>query len=988
MCRVYSMRRYIAKVSLIIICSLVLFLALSIGIYAEESNKDILIILSEYQKYNKTKAYGDYIREELLDMSDGNVNIFTESLDEIRLEGCMSKEIFNGYLLDKYQIVNFGGVICVGEAAYNIMKESDSNYYSKLPMLYMDIDNKFIKETDGKDFIGVELEMPFEYLFSTMSALDPSMTKINIYTNPSVDLTIYEEDLKVFSNYYDIRYQIYSDMKAEEYVKNMVDTTIGEGVIVLSSIYKKTGEIFDMESIFKYIGKQDETMIFTISDRYVGSGATGSVDYDNVEYVVATLGLLGDRLWESEGNDRKIATDLEPRIIVDYNKIKSLGLKDNKINRDVIYINKPTILELIYNYEQEFVILILVIIGMILIRVISKILRHIRIGKVHEQTRNELEISYLELEKANKLLVENRNGLAQQYTELQEKEEDLRVSRERYRLAATGAEFGIWDYDFFDNKLYFSKKCKEILDVKSKEAYFHIEDLYRVFNREEAEIRSIVMEHLKGRSKVLEYTGIVDIRNKQEWISIRGKVLFDEDENPTRLAGSLMNVTREKRATEEIRQVAFYDEMTGLYNRAYFNGRIETLISKDDKIRVAILILDLDNFKNINDSMGHRYGDNILKKVGQRLREHVEDRYDVIRSSGDEFIILLEAYENIDEIDELAESIVMLFRQKGDIEFLTTISIGIAIVTEGSTGLETLLKHADLALNEVKKHGRNQYMYYDKKVEYELEKRLGYEKRLVEALDKKEFRLYYQPKVNIKNNTIVGYESVIRWHHPEKGVISPDEFIPIAEEKGIIIDIGEWVIKEAINQLEAWYEVGHTYLTMSINLSAKQFQEVGLLSIIDKAMIGKNIKPYQIEFEITETTAIHDIDYAIGQLEVLREKGFKIALDDFGTGYSSLNYLSLLPVDTLKIDKIFVSRSMANDSSKQVIRAVIQLAHAHEMEIIAEGVETLEQLIFLRKEECDVIQGYYVSQPVEANAAIDLVNRFLLDTLQIEGLWL
>jgi len=948
-------------------------------------DRNILVIYSENQQSSEVETYNNDIKEEFLSVTERGVRLFSECLDQTRLERKLSRKAFIDYLLNKYQGIVFDSIICVGEGAYEVMAESYKVYSSTIPILYMNVDEHLVEKE--KHFIGIGVDIPFEELFSTITALNSDVRKINIYANKQLNLRAYKEQLDQLSDKYHVRYQTYTEMKAENYLEDIAQGTNREGVIILSSLYKANKEIYLLEDFLKRVGQQGESLIFATSDVYVGHGAIGSVGYDKNEYMSKSIELLCHKLNKDIVDEtEKIKGDLKEKVTIDYKKLKALGLKTNQIRGTITFINRPIFLEIIRMYAKEALIIGLTLISIMLIFTVTNLLKRLEIAKEHKKTRKDLKLSYIELEKAHKKLIESEGSLFNQFQILQEKKGALKISRERYRLAANGSEFGIWDYDFSRNQLYFSNKAKTILGIEGGSQEFVLYDAYRRLDKYQGgAIKTAIEKHVKRETDILECTIQMDIEGKKEWISVRGKALFNQEDQPIQMAGSLINMTKEKNAEEEIRKIAFYDEMTGLYNRAYFNNKIEILV--EEKICcVAMLVIDLDNFKIINDTMGHKAGDDILYKSGQLIKQYVEGKHDVIRSSGDEFILLLESYRDRLEIEKIAHGLVELFRKLYKEKSSTTISIGISICNDHCSNLEVLLKHADLALNEVKNQGRDNYMFYDQRLKERLEEELDDEKRLLEAVEEEAFELYYQPKVSLKDHIIIGYEALIRWHHPEKGLVTPDYFMEQAEEKGIIIPIGKWVIQEAINQLESWYKMGHSHLTMSINLSAKQFQEIGLLPTIHQAMENKQIKPEQIEFEITETIALHDIDYAISLLEQLRDEGYRIALDDFGTGYSSLNYLSLLPIDTLKIDKTFVARIAADKENQQIIKMVIQLAHIHQLSVVAEGVETLEQLEFLKSEECDAIQGYYISRPVEAVEAIQLGKRAFLETLQIEKL--
>jgi len=665
------------------------------------------------------------------------------------------------------------------------------------------------------------------------------------------------------------------------------------------------------------------------------------------------------------------------------NDLVDMGQEEAAIllsDKNAQFINRPTIIDMIQSNPLEFIILALIIMMVVLMYALTNLLLRLKAEKDRKVARKDLQASYMELEATHQQLLASESEVTRKYLELQEKEEELRKSRERYRLAAKGSEFGIWDYDFETGKMYFSNQAKEIFGLSAEQNSFVYSEIFNCLPTNEAiKLYERIKKHLSIEDHhVIEYeTAIIVQKGKMEWISMRGKAQYDVQGNPVRLAGSLTNITKEKEAEMKITKLAFTDELTNLPNKSYYNQVIsEKSYTHDTKL--AMYFIDIDNFKTINDYHGHKMGDQVLKKVAGMIRLGMDERNEVIRYGGDEFIVLLKGFIDAEEVEKQALRLLKIFQNKfviDDSVFSVTLSLGIATAQSDQVDFDMLLKKADLALHEAKGKGKNQFHHYTSSLMKKMEQQLWFEQELEIATLNNQFKLYYQPKYDLKEETIVGYEALIRWMHPEKGIIPPNGFIPLSEENGLIIVIGKWVINEAISQLNQWHLMGHTRLTVSINLSAKQFADIKLIDTIQEAMIGKIIRPEHVELEITETTALHDLGYATHILKDLRKQGYKISLDDFGTGYSSLNYLNVLPIDILKIDKAFVSESTNSKSKKQVIKTIILLAHVNKMEVVAEGVEVHDEMELLRTEGCDMIQGYYISKPLPPNEAIELMNK-------------
>lgn len=455
------------------------------------------------------------------------------------------------------------------------------------------------------------------------------------------------------------------------------------------------------------------------------------------------------------------------------------------------------------------------------------------------------------------------------------------------------------------------------------------------------------------------------------------------------LEHSIRYAIERKKAEEKILFLAYYDSLTSLPNRVLFKDRLNQtlLIAQRHQRILAILFLDLDNFKRINDTLGHPAGDELLKQVACRLSNYIRksdsiSRYStdefsavVARLGGDEFTIMLTEVSHVHDAMKVAQRILNAIAQPFDIEgheVFITASIGIAVYPVDGEDVDSLLKNCDTAMYHAKNEGRNNYKFYEQSLNKTALDILALENNLHKALDKQEFRVYYQPRIDIRTRNVVGFEALIRWQHPQKGIIPPSEFIPMAEESGLIIPIGEWVLNEACKQNKAWQAAGFAPIFISVNLSGKQFKQQNLINVIDHAMSDVRLDPKYLELEITESI-IQDTKSTAGILRELRNLGLKIAVDDFGTGYSSLSYLRRFPLDTLKIDRSFVKDIAKDPDSEAIVKAIIAMAHCLKLRVIAEGVETEEQLKFLSDEGCDEFQGYLISPPLPA----DEVVRFL-----------
>jgi diguanylate cyclase (GGDEF)-like protein len=431
-------------------------------------------------------------------------------------------------------------------------------------------------------------------------------------------------------------------------------------------------------------------------------------------------------------------------------------------------------------------------------------------------------------------------------------------------------------------------------------------------------------------------------------------------------------------AEKKLEFLAHHDILTGLPNRLLLRDRYEQAIAQADRAHsgVAVLFLDLDNFKQVNDTLGHNYGDQLLVRVVERLRGCLRDADTISRQGGDEFVILLTNLRDLAVISGIAQQIVETFAAPFEIDAYsinTTFSIGVSLYPDDGKEFDTLLSNADTALYQAKDSGRDTYRFFSDKMNIDAQEQLQLQGQLRNAVRNQEFILHYQPQIDIASGRFIGAEALVRWKHPELGLLPPDKFIPLAERSGLVIPMGDWVLNEACRQAQVWREKGHA-LVMAVNLSALQFKRGNLLEMVSHALKRSGLPAEMLELELTESILLHDIDVAIKTLRSLRDMGVKLSIDDFGTGYSSLSYLKRLAVNKLKIDQSFV-RDLAEDAdSAAIVRAIIQLGHTLQLTVIAEGVETDAQLAFLRNYGCDEAQGYLYSRPISATEFVKLLG--------------
>ncbi|WP_395407202.1 putative bifunctional diguanylate cyclase/phosphodiesterase [Pseudoduganella sp. UC29_106] len=453
------------------------------------------------------------------------------------------------------------------------------------------------------------------------------------------------------------------------------------------------------------------------------------------------------------------------------------------------------------------------------------------------------------------------------------------------------------------------------------------------------------------------------------WYTTSGEPHYDAQGNFKGYRGVGSEITGRKLAEQRIQHIAHHDVLTGLPNRMLLQDRLSQAIAYANRSGhpLWVMLIDLDRFKFVNDSLGHKAGDLLLKTVATRLQSSVRESDTVARLSGDEFVAVLSEYPDESLSPVIIERVMKALAQPVMLEgkeFFVTCSIGVAVYEADGTPAERLIEHADIAMYSAKKQGRNCFQFYQPAMNEEAQERIRIESALRNALERDEFVLHYQPQVDLDSGRIVGMEALLRWQHPELGMVPPARFIGLAEETGLIVPIGAWVLRTACAQAKTWHEAGYEGLRVGVNLSARQFGQQNLVASIATALAETGLPASALEIELTESLFMNDVTQAVNLLHELKALGVALAIDDFGTGYSSFSYLRNFPIDVLKIDRSFVSDIATDADDAAIVVSIIALAHNLQLRVIAEGVESEEQLEFLRRHGCDEMQGYYFSRPV------------------------
>ena len=459
---------------------------------------------------------------------------------------------------------------------------------------------------------------------------------------------------------------------------------------------------------------------------------------------------------------------------------------------------------------------------------------------------------------------------------------------------------------------------------------------------------------------------------KEGWVSAVYRPHYDANGNIAGAIGLIRDITERKAAEQQIEYQAYHDALTGLANRRLFQEHLTLALALAQRRSrlIGVLFLDLDQFKVVNDSLGHSVGDDLLKQVAVRLKSAVREGDTVARVGGDEFTIVLQDLAQKDDAVVVAEKILRTIAEPIDVaghRLYVTTSIGITTYPDDGSDAETLLKNADNAMYRAKAEGRNTFHMSTEELNRSMQERMTLESGLHQAMERNEFELYYQPQIDVRTMKVVGMEALLRWRHPQRGIVQPSEFIGVAEDRGFIVLIGDWVLRTACEHAHAiTAATPQRDFRVAVNISPRQFRDQTLVHRVESALLQSGLEPERLELEITESVAMENVDLTLSVLTQLRLLGIRIGIDDFGTGHSSLNYLKRFPIDSLKIDRTFVDDLPDRFEDAAIVRAVIQLAQGLNLRVVAEGVERAEQLEFLRENDCREVQGYYFGQPLKA----------------------
>ncbi|WP_411168333.1 ABC transporter substrate binding protein [Clostridium sp. MB05] len=922
-----------------------------------EENKKVLILNSYSEELQWTRDIQRGIESEL--DTNNSVLLYYEFMD---LKNNRSDKYINMlYKLykNKYKDTKFDVIICSDNDALNFMVSYGEDIFRDSPIVFCGINDFNEDMLKGKaNFTGIVEEIDVKSTIDSILYMQPYIENIAIICDSTTTGKINEElAKKVISKFsHNVKFYFYKDLEVTEALKEIDNLGEKTAVLNIGQLKEEDGEYIAYERLQNSLEGFNKPIYVCwdvlLTDKIMGGKVIDGYSQGKVAAQMTAEILKGEKV-----ENIPIIKKSPSEFIFNYNELNKYKINIDKLPSNYKIINKPFSVYEDYKLEIHIIIGLIIFLLIVIILLISNIRKRIL-------TEKELNRNYEELNAVYEELAATEESLENQYNELQ-------IIEERYKLAIDGSNGIIWEYSFKNKEYYVSDKFESLIGYKidySDDISFILKKL--VIKEDISKVVNLFYEHLNKEAQYFKVEcRILDNLGGIKWVFVRGKALIDSMGKPVKMSGSISDITERKKTEEKNRFLAFYDQLTGLPNKHMFLETIDNELLKcvEGGNEGAVFLIDIDNFKNINDTLGHDYGDEFLKNVSRRLSESLKHNEFICKLAGDEFLILKLGIKDKIEIEKVAIEILDLFKKPfyiGDKKVFTTASIGISMFPKDALTKNELLKNSDIAMYKAKEKGKNRHLFYSEEMSKDIIRKSQLIDGLRNSIVRSELNLLYQPQVDLTDGKVKGAEVLLRWANAKFGSISPVEFIPLAEQTELIVPIGEWVLKNACIKTKYWIDKGINSVHISVNVSVTQLYQKDFLNTIKEILNETKLPPEYLEIEITESILMNNIEENLKILKDIRDLGIKIALDDFGTGYSSLNYLRLLPINKLKLDKSFIDNIHTNKNDKDIVECIIKLAHEMNITVVAEGVELKEQLDILNEIECDKIQGYYFSKPI------------------------
>ncbi|RQW09209.1 ABC transporter substrate binding protein [Paenibacillus rhizophilus] len=986
----YATKQRIGWLLLLVLFLMGLYPPLAEGA-AEPPQQNVLILHSYHKGFAWTDDQNDGIVDRLKNAMAPPV-IYTEYLDWKRYPEEDNLQRFYEMIKGKYADKHFDAILATDDIALDFAIRHRKELLNDAPIIFSGVNQVgFDRIKDRRNMTGI------------IENIDPSETmKMALYLNPSIRnvYVIYDNSESGLSTGQLVMNKLESlglglrifpmNRMSKEEMEQTAASLKPDSILLMTTYYSdSTGRITEFDRLSSELAAVSAVPVYHTYDFGLNHGAFGgSLLSGKLQGEKAAN--LALRVLRGESPNRiPVSYAGTSRKVFDFNELNHFGIALKDLPSGSELVNKP------FSFYETYRSLVITLIAAFAVLLIFIFVLLFHAGVVRRIRKQLME------------------------------------SNERFSLAAFGADAVIWDLDMTTMIYYFSDRWYELLGYEIGEIDEHYIGWSNIIHPDDLEQEERQRkEHLSGRT--VYYYSEYRIRAKSgeyKWFQARGKVQRNEEGGYVRFAGSMTDITDRKgyesklqmsyqelestyeeltalqdelleqynkvvenqallQASEEkYRVLAFNDELSGLPNRLSLTEELKAFIEENESGQAALFFLDIDNFKYINDTMGHTFGDQLLTQAGERLLALANGSSRHYRFGGDEFVILLKDTEKPEQTVFYAEALIQSFNepfQLGDSTVHVSISIGIAQYPRDGNSAEALLKNADIAMYRAKQAGKGTYILYGQNMQQHFDERVIIEKHLREAIDNNELSLQYQPKVTLRTGELWGFEALIRWNSPVLGFVSPLSFIGIAEDCRLIIPIGEWVLRKACLFLAGLHRQGLGPYHISVNISVIQLLLDDFTDTVLRILRETELNPRYLELEITESIIMESFEEISIKLEYLKQRGIGIALDDFGTGYSSLSYLKQLPITTLKIDKSFIDGLPGEGSSMPLAGSIVAIGHDMGLNVTAEGVETEEQLDFLRRVNCDKVQGYFISRPIAEGQVLAWTRQYARQMINVE----
>lgn len=902
----------------------------------------------------------------------GDVRFYVEYMDWKEHPTPDQLDLIYDQMMYKYKDVLFDLIITSDDAALEFALSHREALFKNVPIVFNGVSEERLESllNGVTNITGVVETVDVEKTIHLATQLNPEMeTFYVIYDQTESGRSMGKTAVAAIQNQLPhVNVSEVTDLAIDEIV-SIVSTFRPEDSVLMTAYYTDVeGRNIDFEDMIEKVSTYSPAPVFSLYEFAMGTGALGGT--------LLSATLIGERTAELalavlNGADPDhlewIRTGFHVHAI-DYGPALRFGLNLKVLENELEILNRPlSIYEMYKNiiWTTVGIILILILFLFILSHYLRRNikLKHQLIEKNFEQKLLYDEISASEEE------------LKAQFDALNDLYEDLQASKEQNQLILDAIKDSIMDWHIKEEKVYFSDKWEMAIGYTKDQIIDHLFIFNLIHEEDQQQLKThFCLDHPITASEFTTQVRMYCKSGALKWFLVRGVVKKDNSGNPTRVICSFTDIDEIKQMENQMRFSAYHDALTKFPNRRALEDDFDKWFNKGIK-HLALLHIDIDNFKRINDTMGHDFGDKFIIEVGLRLKNLLIKEASIYRIGGDEFIILV-----TDQTDALITEFANRLSKKLNetihvaySNFSNSISIGISFYPHDGASIETLLTKADLAMYKAKELGRGQTICFENQMYEKIVWRLNRENLLKEALINKEFYLMYQPQVDIKTREITGFEALIRWQNPTLGLVAPTEFIPIAEETQLIMPIGTWVMDTAFAFVKRTEGLAKNKINIAVNISVLQLIQENFEKLLDELVLKHQIRAEQVVLEITETVLIQAMDISISKLVRLRDKGFKIALDDFGKGYSSLSYLKELPINILKIDKSFIEGLGVSDEKESLVQMIVQMGQHMQLKMVAEGVETESQWSDLEQMGCDALQGYYFARPLSESDALERI---------------